>query len=462
MAQVLLVRPSTRRYYRTSPVGGAITRSPPLNLARLAAALRVRGHEVSVLDLEVRPLRHLARALRRLRPDVVGVSFRTPQWNEAEAIARTVARLHPRALRVAGGPHPSARPRAVVRGGAFHVAVRGEGESTLVRLVERGSSESIPGVTRPGLHSEDAPPLRDLDALPFPAWDLFDLSHYRRASFVARLPPVADLETSRGCPAACVYCSKRVFGHGFRPMSAERALDEVDAALAAGFRSFNLVDDAFTTDLHRATAFCEGLIRRGSPLPWTCTNGLRVAETDRTFFRTARAAGCWLAAFGLETGSDRLLQKIGKRATVDQARRAVRAAHREGIVTVGYFMLGLPGETEQSLRQTLRFALDLDLDLAKFSLAMPLPGTPLYTRWAAFVHHPDGARTLDVHRPAPTWFDHPDLRWETLEAARRRAWVRFYGRPRSLVPRLSRLIFAGTSPRGQKRSPTAPCSSPWS
>lgn len=428
MGSAVLIRPPLGHYYRRNVIQAAVTVSPPLNLALLAAVLERAGHRVHVLDLEVDPTLPLGATLARLAPDLVGVTFRTPQWDEARHIGRVAANAVPRALRVAGGPHATAMGDAVVAEGTFQVAVRGEGEEALEALATGSDPAGVPGVWHRGGRTADRPLVRDLDALPLPAWHLFDLRRYQRRSLVAPVVPVADLETSRGCPAACAWCTKGVFGRGFRPWSADGAVRGVRHALESGFRAFNLVDDAFSTQADRAMDFCRGLLDQGLRAPWSCTNGLRVDGVDASFFRLAARAGCWLVAFGIESADETLLQGLGKRTSLTQARNAVRDARAAGILTIGYFLLGLPGETESHVEETIRLACSLDLDLAKFSLAMPLPGTALWEAWRP--HMKDPAFTaFNIHQPQPDWFTHPSLPWSVLERARRRAWRSFYGRP---------------------------------
>jgi anaerobic magnesium-protoporphyrin IX monomethyl ester cyclase len=439
MATVLLIRPGLGDFYTGVGAGLAVTCSPPVNLATLAAATALAGHRVEIWDLEASPRPDLVRALRELAPDIVGITFRTPQWMQARRLARVARNLLPGALLVAGGPHASSLPAHTIEEAGFELVVQGEGEAPLVALADGLDPRGIPGVHGQGFASAPAPLDALLDVLPLPAWERFDLRAYRRPSLVAMASPVADLESSRGCLAHCVYCTKAVFGRRFRPFSPERFVASVDHARAAGFRSFNLVDDSFTTDPARAAAICELLIQRGPPLPWTCTNGIRVTGVDRSLFRLMKRAGCQLVAFGLESGSDEHLRAVGKGATTEQGRRAVRAAHAEGLSTVGYFMLGLPGETEASLDQTIRFAASLDLDWAKFALTMPLPGTPLWRRWRERLHQPFSP-ALSGYRAPRDWFEHPDLSWDVLEVAQRRSYRHFYGRPRWVMSQLRRVL----------------------
>lgn len=447
MKRILLINPSMQSYYAQMPVKRAITQSPPLNLAVLAGALLEARHEVRVLDLDGAPWQEtrLQQLLHHFQPHLVGFTFRTPLFREASRLALIVRTLLPGAMRVAGGVHASVRPEEVVRG-PFDVAVINEGDETLLELLEDRPLECIPGIAflkdgEPFLTPE-RPQVRALDPLPFPAWQLFDVPSYNRRSLVARRPPVADLESSRGCPAKCIYCTQTLFGEGFRARSPKRFVDMVAHALGFGFKSFNLVDDSFTTDLKRSISVCEELIRRGIQVPWTLTNGIRVSHTSEEFFPIAARAGLSIVAFGLETGSQALLNTVGKGATLDQGRRAVARARAAGITTVGYFMVGLPGETPETLQATLDFACELDLDFAKFSITVPLPGTQLFERWKEHVT-PETYHDFNIHKPSRSAFTNPDISWDQIEAFLKRAYRAFYFRREYLERRFLRDVREG-------------------
>ncbi|MCB9762988.1 MAG: cobalamin B12-binding domain-containing protein [Alphaproteobacteria bacterium] len=439
--KVVLINPTMGDYYKRSKVRAAITLSPPLNLALLAGALRRAGHRVEVWDQEARPTPDIERALAEARPDLVGVTFRTPLFPQARRIAEAAARACPGALRVAGGVHPSTRPQETLARAPFDVAVRGEGDRSIVELAEGHAFDTIGGLTWPGGETPARPLIQDMDGLAFGAWDLFDLRRYRQTSLVAHTTPVADLESSRGCRARCVYCTKGVFGNLWRVKSPGRMVDELEHARAAGFRAFNFVDDSFTTLTTRAIETCEEMLRRDLCMPWTLTNGIRVANVNEEFFRVARRAGCYLLAFGFESGSDRVLHRIKKGATVRQARRAVAWARKYGFTILGYFMVGLPGETAETIQETADFAASLDVDFAKFSITMPLPGTPLYDQWAPHIR----ASTYDfsIHTPDNGLYDHPDFTWPELEAHTRAAYRTFYGRRDYVLKRVARSVRSG-------------------
>jgi len=273
-----------------------------------------------------------------------------------------------------------------------------------------------------------------------PDWSVFDLDRYARVSrLFYEATPVGFLEPSRGCRGRCVFCSKGVYGSRWRAKSAERVVDEMEQMLAAGFRELEIVDDAFTTDLDRAAAICEEILRRRLRFPWCCRNGLRVTDVSAEFFRLARRAGLHLVAFGFETGSAELLAAMRKGATLEKGRLAARWARQAGITVMGYFLMGLPGETEQTLQETIDFACSLPIDYVKYNLVIPLPGTRLFEMWKDRIHTTRWAH-YNFHRPARELYQHPNLDWDTLEAYLRAGYRRFYLRPDYMAGQLVRLV----------------------
>lgn len=438
---------------------------PPLNLAALAGALRAAGHEVRAVDLQVEPDAEAAvrGAIRAWRPGLVGITFKTPLYDQARRIARWAREESPEARIVGGGVHATCYPADCLRETDMDVVVIGEGDETIVRLADGAPLESIPGIAfrrraepRHGAAAEGAAPvlgevvfsassdacggIEPLDRLPFPDWTIFDLARYRRTSrLFYQSPPVGFLETSRGCRGRCVFCSKGVYGSRWRAKSPRRVVDEMEHMLRLGFREIEIVDDAFTTDLPRAAAICEEMLRRGLDVPWCCRNGLRTSDVDEAFFRLARRAGLHLVAFGFETGDAELLKATRKGASLEQGRRAAEWARRAGITVMGYFLMGLPGETRETLQSTIDYACSLPLDFVKYNLAIPLPGTELNELWRDRIRAADWSQ-YNFHAPARQLYDHPTLDWDTIEAHLRRGYRRFYLRGGYLLRQLVRTI----------------------
>ena len=442
--KVLLISPPYERtIYRESKVRAGIPANPPASLPTLAAPLLDAGHGVQTLDLNVatEPVLALEETVRAYRPEYVGITFTTPLFDEMKAISEMVKQIDPNMVTLAGGPHASAMPEQTLQDSSLDMVVVGEGDFVLPKIVAGEAPERLPGVCykhdgtvhRSSLNGY----IRDLDVLPFPKWELYDMGRYRNPRLSSRRNPVVSLESSRGCVYGCTFCNKSTFGRTFRVKSPERVVDEVEHMLRIGFQEVQFLDDGFTTNLDRAKEICAEIMRRGLRFPWCPRIGVRVDRVDREVLRMMREAGCYRVNFGIESGNQEIIDGIKKGITLDQVRRAVRWANEVGLETFGYFMIGLPGETEENLQETIDFALSLNLDYVKAAVTIPLPGTPLYDEW-------EGEGLLkgqewwkyNFSTSARDLYDHPKLSWDTIEAYYAKFHRAFYLRPGYMVKRL--------------------------
>jgi anaerobic magnesium-protoporphyrin IX monomethyl ester cyclase len=245
------------------------------------------------------------------------------------------------------------------------------------------------------------------------------------------------METSRGCPYGCVYCNKSVFGRTFRVKSASRVVDEMELMLKEGIKEIHLADDNFTRDMVRAEKICQEIIERGLRFPWATITGIRVDRVNQRLLKKMKAAGCYRVYFGIESGSQRILNNIQKGINLKQVRQAIKWSKKAGLETFGFFMIALPGEELNDIKKTIKLATSLDLDMAKMSVTIPLPATPLYNEleeqgkiktknWSEF----------NLYLPAPAIYDHPNLDWGTIDKYYALFYRRFYFNPRFIAKRL--------------------------
>jgi anaerobic magnesium-protoporphyrin IX monomethyl ester cyclase len=425
-----------------------VRNSPSLGLAYLAAVSEQRGHDIRVLDMETEatPLRQV---VEDHPPDVIGITATTIQIESAWRIAGELKRST-NAIIVLGGSHPTVLPEESVQRPEVDVVVRGEGESTWVELcdrLEKGASlEDLQGITyaRDGevVHNPDRPPIEDVDSLPFPAFHLFLMDRY------SNLQPTLDhvdgpsypILSSRGCPYRCNYCSQ-ILPRVWRARSAESVVSEwrwlVKDLEAA---EIGVLDDSFNIDRQRVLDICDLIIAEGlNHVPWIMINGIRANLADEELLGRMREAGCIRTAFGVESGNQRILDEvIHKQLTLDQVRSAFKAAKKVGMETIGFFIIGLPGETEETMEDTIRFACELDPIVANFSMATPFPGTQMYDQvleqgrllvhdWHEFAFFENKAQFETDEMPA-----------ELVERKWREAYRRFYLRPHRVARTLLR------------------------
>ncbi len=436
MSRTLLVNPpSAIGVYDRSHIRVAITSAPFITLASLAGALLEAGLEAAIADLmiEGRPEEAYRRLLREYRPDYVGVTFTTPLWSEAKRLAAIAREEVPGVVTLAGGVHATTLPEEVLGAGAFDIVALGEGERTIVEICRGDPLGGIAGIAyMDGRRLVQTPPraaIGNLDDLPLPAWQLYDLRYYKSPHIAARRNPVGYMETNRGCNHYCLYCSQNVFGHDVRFKSPGRVVDEMFRMLELGFNDIHIKDNNFTADISRASEVCELLVERGFPAPWALPTGVNVHDVSEDFFRLARKAGCYQVAFGIESGVDSILARVNKKQSVERIREAVTMAHRAGIETVGFFMMGLPGDTVETMEETIRFACSLPLTYAKASMTLPFPSSSLYRKlkMEGRIRSEDWDK-YNFHCTSEVW-EHENLGWETIRRYYGLFHRRFYFRP---------------------------------
>jgi anaerobic magnesium-protoporphyrin IX monomethyl ester cyclase len=359
---------------------------PSLGLAYLAAVLEAQQHEVRVFDFGLDPGRPLADDVADVLafgPAVIGITSMTSAYHNVE---QTLQILRPAtdATIVLGGPHATVYPERTLREQpAVDYLVSGEGEETLLDLLDvlagRREEEQVAGLCyRQGgqpVCNEPRPLIADLDALPIPARHLFELDRY--PLFAPDGERMLTVLTSRGCPYNCSYCFKGIVGRTYRQRSPENLVRELKVLIETyRIRNFYFIDDLFTLDVKRLDALLDLMMTESLDILWQCL--ARVDRVTPELLNKMAAAGCREIHYGIESGNQAIIDRVGKRITLDQVRHAVSWTAAAGIRTKGYFMLGLPGDTEETMEQTIDFAASLDLDNAMFSLTTPFPGTRMW------------------------------------------------------------------------------------
>ncbi len=360
------------------------TLTMPLGLLYVAACMEEAENEVFLEDLQLcrSPLATMKESLRSVKPQVVGItSFSLNLWI-ASKILRSVKRHNPAVLTVWGGPHVSFDDTQILRNHPWiDAVVRGEGEKTLVEVVDRFKQGEglggILGITWRGndgsIHRNPLRPFReDLDAMPRPAWHLLPLAKYRAFG------DGASVLTSRGCPHRCSFClGRKMIGAKGRFRRPESVADEMEALVNLGFRRIRVEDDLFTYRKDRALAICREIHRRKLPIHWRAY--ARVDTVDPGLLEWMKKSGCERILFGAESGNAGILKRIRKGITPEQTRNAVEMARKAGIGVLASFVLGLPGETIQTLHETLDFARSLRVPYS-LNLLTPYLGTEVRER----------------------------------------------------------------------------------
>ena len=379
--RVLLINP----FYPISE-----TPSPPLGLAYLASALEAAGAEVQVLDYVVYPFdeKKLYTVIKTFKPHMVGATAVTMTVDNALKVLETVKHISPQLPTVMGGPHVTfAASKTLEQHPELDIVVLGEGERTVVELVQAIANENDWDSVRGIAYRRDnkvqvtssRPMIRDLDSLPPPARHLLPLGRYR----ALRMP--ISMTTSRGCPFKCIFCvGRKMVGARVRYRSPAAVVDEMQSLSEMGFHQINLADDLFTANRSHCLAVCDEINARQLDIKWT--SFARVDTVSLNLLRRMRSAGCTAVSFGIESGDPAILKSIKKGITLDQVTAAVEMCNQAGVAPYASFILGLPGETEESIQQTLRFGKQLKQMglMFGFHLLAPFPGTEIRERHTAY------------------------------------------------------------------------------
>jgi radical SAM superfamily enzyme YgiQ (UPF0313 family) len=417
--------------------------------------LEREGYRVTLVDADALKLKPEEIAPIVADADVVGLTAMTPMINSALTITRHLKKVHPELPVVLGGTHATLLPEETMRvAPEIDVLVKGEGEETIVDLLRametNQSFTDIPGISfrKDGKVVNNPPRLTnvDLDSLPFLAYHMLPQRKYTPHPPHGRAFPFAAIITSRGCPYKCSYCSKPIFGYKFRGQSPERVVEEIAYYKERfGVQEIAFYDDVFTLNKKRSLEIADGLIKKRLKIHWTCES--RVNLVDKELLTHIKHAGCYAIAYGIESGSQDILNILDKDLTLEQIEKAVRFSREVGLQTIGYFMLGAPGETPETIRQTIQFAKKLKLDFVQFSIATPFPGTKLYDlyttgkkgdtiSWENFIYAGSGGKTTPV-------FESNLLNREDIQCWVKRAYQMFYLRPYYLWQRLSHITSFG-------------------
>jgi radical SAM superfamily enzyme YgiQ (UPF0313 family) len=282
----------------------------------------------------------------------------------------------------------------------------------------------------------DRPFIADLDDLPMPMHELLPLDQYRMPLIKG---PFTFIVTSRGCPAGCTYCIKHVtYGPTMRLRSPKLLVEEIKRLGALGVHNIHMYADLFTVNREQVMALCTGLIEEGVTVRWTCNS--RVDFVDEEMLQLMARSGCHYIAWGLESGNAEILRHARKGVDPGRARQSLAWSRAAGIHNWGYFIIGLPGETEDSIRQTIDFSKSLPLDIALFHIAAPYPGTPFFQEVVRNGWFRPGTRWESVDMEESTVLDYPGLPAERLQYWQKRAFREWSLRPGPIMTYLKMLL----------------------
>ncbi len=362
----------------------------PLGLGYIARTLMVAGHSIDVLDINANRWtpEEVEDRIRELSFDAAGITSMITDYKQVKWLCSIIKKYHGDRPVIIGGGLPSVVPELVLRETEADIVVIGEGEATITELIDvlgtSGDLSAVKGIwyRRSGIIHSNPPRelLPSLDDIPFPAWELFPMDIYTSGLALGFEAPIKNLNmiSSRGCSYRCIYCDHSIFGYRFRSRSVDNMIEEMKLLKERyGIKAVAFVDDLLILNKKRVYEFCKQMTGNDMNMMWSC-NG-RVNLIDENLLREMKSAGCVLMGYGIESGSQSILTEMNKKTTVDQAKRAIDMTWRSGITPFPYMMIGMPGETEETINETVEFCKEIGI-VEGFGYAAPIPGTPLYDK----------------------------------------------------------------------------------
>ena len=361
----------------------------PLGLAYIARTLLNSGHEVEVLDINAYRFtqEETIEKIRKSSFDIVGLTGLVTEYLQIKWLAGQIRKFHPETTIILGGGLATIAPELILEKSDIDIVVLGEGEETIKELANAiGSGKSLSGVDGIWFKEKEVikknkqrAPIEKLDEILFPARELFPIEKYLANPYLRLFDKdlrTTQIITSRGCPYNCIYCFKDMWGQKFRKRSADNIIEEI-ISLKDKFNitGIQIVDDLFVMDKKRVHEFCDKIKEQDIDITWVA-NG-RVNVMDRPLFQKMRSAGCRVICYGIESGSQKILDSLNKGVTVSQAEKALQETWKSGILPHGYLMIGMFDETKNTIKETVDFCNRNGL-IGQFSFVTPIPNTELY------------------------------------------------------------------------------------
>ncbi|MFH1671585.1 MAG: radical SAM protein [Candidatus Portnoybacteria bacterium] len=423
--------------------------NPPLGLLYLASYLqKYTDYEIKILDCQVEELNYkqIKKNIEENNPNVIGLTTMTFTLIDVLNIAKIAKKINPEIKIILGGPHVDIYPEETINQPYVDYLVLGEGEIPLKNLLDNinftDNLHQIKSVVfkdkKEIINNGRDEFNKDLDSLPFPARQL--TPYHKYSSVLSNVKPITTMFTSRGCPYNCLFCDRPHLGKFFRARSPKNVVDEMEECQKIGIQEILIYDDTFTVNRQRVIDICKEIKIRNLNINWDVR--ARVDTVDRELLKTMKVSGCQRIHYGVEAGTQKILNILRKGITLEQVEKAFKLSQEVGLETLAYFMIGSPTETKEDILETIKFAKKINPDFTHITITTPFPATDLYRMgleqkiwpsdcWQKFAEHPHADFI------PPVW--EKTLSKEELILLNRKAYRAFYFRPKYLLKRLFRL-----------------------
>lgn len=410
---------------------------PSLGLLYLASFLERERIDVDLIDFQssFRDWETTKHIIKSKRYDIYGITATTPIVNSGYRISEIIKALYPDVKVVFGGVHVTALPEEALSKKSVDFVIRGEGEESFLKLIQRAPVENIPGLSYKEngnfRHVKPAGWVMDLDSIPFPAFHKINLRAYHPAASTYKRLPAINMLTSRGCNGRCTFCCSANIP--LRVRSAGNIFEEMQMlSREYKIREISFYDDNFSVNKENVEKLCDLLIKNKIDLTWSCFS--RTDCVNLSLLKKMKAAGCHQIMYGIEAVDDVILRNINKNTGYNQNKTAVELAKRAGIEVRCAFMFGNPGETIRTINNTIRYSAELNPDIALYNIATPYPGTEMFI-WAKknnYLIH-ENWNEYDFSSPV---MNLPTITPELVESKYKRAYGYFYSRPGFIIRKL--------------------------
>lgn len=421
------------------------TSYPPMGIAYMAGFLESKGLKCHVIDAYILKMTNedVFKKITELKPDMVGISTNVVTIREGCELSEKIKdNLNIRV--VLGGAYAASTIGKILEKSKADCIIVGEGDSIIWNLVDNGFD--LPN-TKGAAYLEQGEvkvnpreiPIEDLDSLPFPAWHLLpDLKLYKSKS---RRTPVVTMLTSRGCPYKCIFCSSSsknsVFGPRFRTRSPENVVKEIEYVTQRfGVKQIDILDDNFTLNLERAGKILDLIVEKKIDIAISFPNGVRADRLTKELVHKMKLAGTYRVGIGIESGDEEILKILKKSLDLETVLTAIKWFREENIIVSGFFMLGLPHDTPETMQKTIDFAIKSNPHIANFSMAIPMIGTEMYEivkKEGTFIKSTEDGLSTGYNAITEGYFEFKGFKKEDVLKYQRLAYKKFYLRPSKML-----------------------------